>query len=56
MGLLALALVRGRAEPAGSLSALSLGSLLIAAGPIAYAISTWVRARARQVAARADLN
>ena len=43
--LIGLALWHGRAEQAGSLSALSLGSILVLAGPVIYWASIWVQRR-----------
>jgi amino acid transporter len=48
--LIAIALWQGRDDRMGPLGALSLGALLMAAGPILYALRRWQRARAVAVA------
>ena len=51
MALLAVALIAGRDERAGEMSALTLGAVVIACGPLVYLPSWLVRRRARAVAA-----
>jgi amino acid transporter len=56
MALLVIALVSGRDEHAGSVSALALGGALVAAGPLVWLPSWWRRRReARAVAAPGPL-
>lgn len=49
-GLLAVALVAGRQERAGALSTLSLGAVLIAAGPAVFLLSRGMRGHATDAA------
>jgi amino acid transporter len=50
LALLGFAVVSGREEKAGELSALTLGGLLVAAGPVVYLIAVLARRRAAGVA------